>query len=177
MTSEEHIRFDGGYLRVLGTDDIHPGYINGLNDPEVNRYLDAVKQAPQTLQSVQQFVLINNQSANAVLFGIWQDGVPDHVGTVRLHSMDSYHQIASMGICLFDKNCWGLGLGCKAIAACSSWARDTFNLRWIEASAYDSNIASQKAFLKAGYAWAWDVKGKYLLEGKPETVKVFAFTK
>lgn len=176
MTPEDIIRFDDGYLKALTESDIHMGYINGLNDPEINRYLDAVKQSSQTMQSVQQFVGYNNQSANAVLFGIWLDNLSTHVGTVRLHSIDNYHHIANIGICIFDKKCWGLGLGYKAISACSTWARDTFHLRWIEAAAYESNIASQKAFLKAGYQWAWDVKGKYLLDGKAETVKVFAFT-
>jgi hypothetical protein len=37
------LRFEGGLLRVLTPADIHPMYISGLNDPQVNRYLDVVK--------------------------------------------------------------------------------------------------------------------------------------
>ena len=49
-----------------------------------------------------------------------------------------------------------------------------YKLRWIEAGAYEQNIASQRAFLSAGYVWVYDVPEKYLLDGVPVTVKFYA---
>ena len=46
-------------------------------------------------------------------------------------------------------------------------------LRWLEAGVYVENIASQKTFLAAGYEWIYDIPGKYILEGKPTTLKVY----
>lgn len=167
------LEIDGGYLRFLEYRDVHPGYIAGLNNPEVNRYLDSVKHTVQTVRSVVDFVVANSQSESAALFGIWQTDAPNHCGTVRLHGIDRYHKTAKIGICLFDKSSWGKGLGARAVAAVTRWAFDVLGLRWVEAGVYADNIASRKSFLRAGYTWMYDVPGKYLFEGRPATVEVF----
>src|SRR3989304_9790261 len=115
MSPEVVLEFEGGYLRPLKPEDVHPEYVSGLNDPEVNRYLDGVKHATQTEQGVVEFVQYNQQSANALLFGIWQAGDARHCGTVRLHGIERYHKTAHIGVCLFDKSAWGKKLGSKAI--------------------------------------------------------------
>ena len=43
MKFNETIHFDGGFLKNLEVSNIHDGYIDGLNDPHVNFYLDAVR--------------------------------------------------------------------------------------------------------------------------------------
>jgi RimJ/RimL family protein N-acetyltransferase len=174
LSPEISLEFPGGFLRPLGIEDVHPGYVSGLNDPEVNRYLDGVKRTVQTMQSVTEFVRQNQLAGDAVLFGIWQSGAKLHCGTVRLHGIEQYHKTAHIGICLFDRTAWGNKLGAKAAEAVTRWAFETMGLRWIEAGAYSENIASQKTFLAAGYDWIYDVPDKYLLEGKPTRVKVYA---
>ena len=174
MNLEVILEFEGGYLRPLKPEDVHLGYISGLNDPEVNRYLVGAKQTTQTEQSVGDFVKYNQHSSDGLLFGIWQTGDERHCGTVRLHGIEYYHRTAHIGACLFDKSAWGKQLGSKAIMAATRWAFDTLELRWVEAGAYAENIASQKAFLAAGYRWVYDVPDKYIFEGKPMEVKVLA---
>lgn len=174
MSPEVVLEFEGGYLRPLKPEDVHPGYVSGLNDPEVNRYLDVVKRTTQTEQSVVDFIQYNQQSGNAFLFGIWQAGDARHCGTVRLHGIEHHHKTAHIGVCLFDRFAWGKKLGSKAVMAVTQWAFETMRLRWIEAGAYSENIASQKTFLAAGYEWIYDIPDKYMLEGKPTRVKVFA---
>ena len=174
MISEIVLEFGGGYLRPLKLEEVHPGYVSGLNDPEVNRYLVGVKRITQTEQTVTEFVLHNQQADNAVLFGIWLNGVQHHCGTIRLHGIETNHKTAHIGICLFDKSVWRKKLGYKAAETVTRWAFASLKLRWVEAGAYSENIASQKTFLAAGYEWIYDIPGKYILEGKPTTVKVYA---
>jgi len=166
VSPEIILEFEGGHLRPLKPEDVHPGYVSGLNDPEVNRYLDGVKHTRQTTKSVLDFVAANEASDNAVLWGIWQTSSAQHCGTVRIHGIEHYHRTAHIGICLFDKSAWGKKLGSRAVG--------TLNLRWIEAGAYSENIASQKTFLAAGYEWVYDIPDKYILEGIPTRVKVYA---
>lgn len=177
MSPDTILKFEGGYLRPLKITDVHAGYVSGLNDPEVNRYLDGVKHTKQTTQSVLDFVAANEASINSVLWGIWREGSESYCGTVRLHGIEHYHKTAHIGVCLFDKAVWGQHLGKKAISAVTQWAIDVLGLRWVEAGAYVDNVASQRAFLSAGYSWVFDIPGKYMLEGKPTTVKVFAARK
>lgn len=174
MSPDVVLEFEGGYLRPLKPEDVHPGYVSGLNDPDVNRYLDGVKHATQTEQSVIDFIQYNQQSANGLLFGIWQENIDRHCGTIRLHGIEHYHKTAHIGVCLFDKSAWGKRLGSKAVMAVTRWAFESLGLRWIEAGAYSENISSQKAFLAAGYEWIYDIPDKYILEGKPTRVKVYA---
>ena len=174
MSPETVLEFEGGYLRSLKLEDVHSGYVSGLNDPEVNRYLIGVRQTTQTEQSVGEFIKNNQQSSDALLFGIWQTEEARHCGTVRLHGIEHYHKTAHIGVCLFDKSAWGKKLGSKAIMAATRWAFDALELRWVEAGAYAENIASQKAFLTAGYEWLYDVPNKYIFEGKPAAVKIYA---
>lgn len=173
MNWEVVLKFEDGYLRVLRPEDVHIDYISGLNDPEVNRFLDGVNRTMQTAQSVTEFVKQNQQAENSILFGIWVDESKSHCGTVRLHGIENYHQTAHIGICLFDKTIWGKKIGSKAIKAVTQWALDDLKLHWIEAGAYLENVASQKAFLAAGYEWIYDVQGKYILKGKPTIVKIY----
>ena len=100
------LKLKGGYLRPLLPEDVHPGYVSGLNDPEVNRYLE-VRHAIQTTQSVVDFVIANKESDNSVLWGVWQYGSERHCGTARLHSIDYNQMKAYIGVCLFDKTTWG----------------------------------------------------------------------
>ena len=174
MTPDVVLPIKGGFLRPLLERDVHQGYVDGLNDPEVNRYLDGVKASEQSIDSVTDFVKSDRQSSSSVLWGIWPENGDSHVGTVRLHSVEHRHGTAHIGVCVFDKRHWGRGLGVAAIRAVTRWAIDSLGLRWVEAGAYEANIASQRAFLSAGYAWVFDIPGKYILDGAPVTVKVFA---
>jgi [ribosomal protein S5]-alanine N-acetyltransferase len=174
LNPEIVLEFSGGVLRSLKAEDVYPGYVSGLNDPEVNRYLDGVKRSVQTNQSVTEFVRHNQQAADAVLFGIWQPDAKLHCGTVRLHGIEHFHKTAHIGICLFDRTVWGNRLGSNAVATVTRWAFETMGLRWIEAGVYLENTASQKTFLTAGYEWIYDVSNKYLLEGRPTGIKVYA---
>jgi RimJ/RimL family protein N-acetyltransferase len=174
MSPEEILPIDGGFLRSLVEADVHQGYVDGLNDPQVNRYLDGVKASVQTVRSVGDFVIADRLSAGSVLWGIWTHDNTQHVGTVRLHGIERRHGTAHIGICLFDRRYWGRGLGSMAIKAATQWALDVLDLRWIEAGAYEANVASQRSFLTAGYAWVFDIPGKYLFDGVPTTVKVYA---
>lgn len=174
LSPEIVLEFAGGYLRPLKVEDVHPGYVTGLNDPEVNRYLDGVKRSVQTGQSIAEFVQYNRKAADAVLFGIWQAGEKHHCGTVRLHGIEHFHKTAHIGVCLFNRSAWGKKIGTKAVEIATRWAFESLGLRWIEAGAYSENIASQKTFLAAGYDWIYDVPDKYLLGGKPSRIKVYA---
>lgn len=174
MKCDQILEIDRGYLRIVEPADVHLGYVNGLNDPEVNRYLDSVSRTHQTTEGVTAFVSHNLTSTSDYFWGIWLDGGDCFCGTVRVHGIDSYHRVAHIGICIFDRNTWGRKIGVSAIAAVTDWALNVLGLRWVEAGAFESNVASQKAFVAAGYEWVFDIPGKFLLHGKPEVVKVYA---
>lgn len=165
------LNIPGGRLRPLVADDIHAGYVAGLNDPQVNRYLVAVRQQVQTVETVRAFVEANHLSVDGVLFGIWVDGQQRHCGTVRLYQVDRTTGAADVGICIFDRGAWGRSLGATAISAVTAWALDDLGLNTIKAGVYAENIASLTAFIKAGYTVSEDIVDHYELDGRPVVVR------
>ncbi len=167
------LSFDGGHLKPLKVSDIHKQYIDGLNDPKVNFFLDSVKSNNQTYETIRDFVFQNFESSNSVLWGIWLGDSKNHVGTVRIHSIDATHKTACIGICLFDRESWGKGIGASAIKSVTKWAIKTLGLRWIEAGIFSENVISQRTFFSAGYEWIYDIPKKYIHNGQAVDVKIY----
>jgi len=165
------LSISGGCLRPLLPEDVHQGHIAGLNDPEINKYLVSVRARTQTYETVNEFVSTDFLSEDAVLFGIWAKNHQKHCGTVRLHRINRAERTASIGICIFEKEVWGRSIGADAIRAVSRWAFEYLGICAIEAGAYAENIGSWRAFLKAGYVVAEDIRDRYKLEGKSVVVR------
>ena len=170
------IEFPGGYLRPLAPSDVHPAYVEGLNDPEVNRFLVHVRKVRQTADIVTQYVEQNLRASDAVLFGIWMNGDDHHCGTVRVHDLDPEHGPAHIGICIFERRKWRAGVGVSAIRAVSGWACGFLGLAAIEAGVYADNIGSQRAFMSAGYVWRKNVADLFEPGDSAPTVRVYEFS-
>jgi RimJ/RimL family protein N-acetyltransferase len=175
MRSSKTLNFEGGYLRILDANDVHDQYVSGLNNTEINFFLDAVRGIEQTKEGIKNYVTLNADSENSLLWGVWVNEMNEHVGTVRVHGIDFRHRIASIGVCIFNKKAHGRGVGAKAIQIATQWTCENFDLRWVEAGIYAANYASQKSFERAGYEWILDFPGKYLHEGLPADIKIYAY--
>ncbi len=176
MSPDIVLEFSNGFVRPLKIADVHPGYILGLNDPDVNRYLE-VRHTLQNWNTVTDFVQINESRDDALLFGVWQTGADKHCGTVRLHGINYIQGTVHIGVCLFDKSAWGKKLGLSAVSIVTQWVFKTLNIKKIEAGVYLENDASRKTFLEAGYKWINDIPDKFYLDGKPTVVKIFVAQK
>lgn len=137
----------GGMMRLLHPDDVDEGYVAGLNDPDVHRYMVAPRQQRQTLELVQAYVAMNLRADDAILFGLF---VKERLrGTLRLHDITEHG--ATMGIALFDKSIWGQGWGGRMIRAACDFAFSGLGLAHIHAGIEPENIASRRVFSKAGF--------------------------
>ena len=145
---------DGAHLRPLLAADVTQAYVDGLNDPEVHRYMEAPRKQWQTLEGVRAYVAANAADAHAILFGLYAGEILR--GTVRLHDVDFGRGTATIGIALFDRRIWGQGLGSAAIAAVARYASDNLGLTRLEAGIITANRGSIQTFEKAGFRRAQD---------------------
>lgn len=136
-----------GYLSPLHESDVTQAYVDGLNDPEVNCFLMGPRSQRQTMASVQAFVRWNRESEDGVLLGLYVDGVLR--GTTRLHGASTSE--INLGLALFDKSVWGQGWGRLMITEATRYALNEIGVTRVIAGIEVDNIASQKAFLAAGY--------------------------
>ena len=150
------------YLRPLKIGDITVEYINGLNDPEVNRYLVDVRRTLQTRKSVRKFIISNIETLSSILFGIFiKDDPRPFVGTLRVSEINFFHYSASIGICLFAKHAWKKGYALKALKMAKDYLFKDLGLHYLEAGVYAKNKSSINLFTKAVFSGSYRVKNKF----------------
>lgn len=150
------------YIRPLLISDITEEYINGLNNPEVNKYLLNVRLERQTRELVEKYVILNLESEKDILFGIFIKNNPEPlVGTVRVSGIDIFHYSASIGVCLFAKRSWKKGYALQAIELVKNYLFNALRLHYLEAGVYEMNKNSINLFLKAGFNENYRVRSKF----------------
>lgn len=149
-------------LKPIGVDDITDEYINGLNDPQINRYLVNVRGCVQTRKTVTDYVKSNFEDPSSILFGIFIEDDPiSFVGTVRISGISFFHFFADIGVCLFVKEAWKKGYGVESVSLVKDYAFNVLGLHYIEAGAYAENRNSINLFKRAGFSERYRIKNKY----------------
>jgi [ribosomal protein S5]-alanine N-acetyltransferase len=153
--------------RVLEPGDVSQRYIDWLNDPEVNRYLESRFQV-HTLETTRAFVAAQLADPSVLLLGIHSLELGRHVGNIKLGPIQRPHGLAEVGIMIGDRGAWGLGIASEAISAIAEIARHELGLRKLTAGCYRSNGASGRAFVKAGFQVEGVRPRHFLLDGSEE---------
>ncbi len=150
------------YLRPLRIEDITNEYIDGLNDPEVNKYLVNVRQIVQTYSTVEKYVQFNMQDPHAILFGIFFKYNPKPlIGTVHVSHIDFFHFMAVIGICLFSKRIWNKGYAINALNTVKEYLFGAIGLHYLEGGVYAENTNSIKIFTRAGFSEMYRLNNKF----------------
>jgi RimJ/RimL family protein N-acetyltransferase len=140
---------DYAYLRPVLHPDISEAYVNGLNDPVVNKFLGQSRLSRQTIESVRAYVEANEKDPHGVLFGMFIDGALR--GTVRLHDVREDAKTAIIGVLVFDKDYWRQGWASRAIGAVVDFATRELGIGKFQAGMVAENTASRKTFLSLGF--------------------------
>lgn len=138
------------YLRLLTSDDASQDYLNWLNDDLTTQFLEC-KINKYTLEDLKEYIIKINNGTNNFLFGIFTKEKNEHIGNIKIGSINHTHKFADIGLIIGNKNAWGKGYGTEAIIQVTNFAKDNLNLNKLIAGIYENNIASLKAFIKAGY--------------------------
>lgn len=153
------------YLKTLHIEDISKEYINGLNDEEVNRYLE-VRFQHQSHATVNDFVTANLNSEDSLLMGIYINETDHFIGTIRLSHISFTSARSNLGICIFAKEYWGQGFGLEALERAGEFVFSEMGMQYIYAGVYEENISSVSMFEKAGYELHERVSDTYKLNGQ-----------
>jgi len=151
--------------RILSEDDVTQNYVDWLNDPKVNRYLET-RHTHQTKKNCLSYVAEMITSPTNYLFGIYLRETGKHIGNTKLGFINPYHHRAELSLFIGEKNCWGKGFATETIKTITSWGLNDLKLEKIEAGCYDTNIGSLRAFLKAGYQVEGYLRKNISLDGQ-----------
>lgn len=160
-------------IRTLKPGDANSKYVKGLNDPDVNKFLDAVRKRHQTLATVKDFIQSNLKSKYSLLLGVFLDNSNELIGTIRLHDITFDHFLCYLGICFFRKKYWGRGYASEALREVVDFAFLKMKLNYIESGVYIGNNSSIKLFKKVGFTERTIYKNVYVHENKFRDVIIF----
>lgn len=135
-------------LAPLEPDHVSAEYQAWLEDPEVARYTEI--SGSQSLDSIRGYVEATLNSPTAAIWRILVDGTR-HVGNIRLSNVRKPHGRAEVALIVGARDCWGRGVGSRAIDLVCRYAFDVLGLNKLTAGMVCANVGSYRAFEKAGF--------------------------
>ena len=151
------------YLRRLTENDVSEAYVRWMHDPDINQYLES-RFYVQTIESTKAFIRsVTND--NNYQFGIFIKETDQHIGNIKIGSINHFHKYADIGFLIGEKEYWGKGIASEAIKLATDFAFNTLGLHKLWGGAYAPNVGSMKAFLKNEYVEEGVKKSQYLCNG------------
>jgi len=157
------------YLRPLDRADINETYLSWLNDPEVNRFLEAGL-STHTLSSLEQYYEQVAGSADTRFMAVVEENTDLHIGNVKLEPINWTHRTAVFGIMIGNKSKWGKGYGTEATRLAVEYAFGDLDLRKVSLGVMVKNVAAIKTYQRLGFVTEGTKRQEVLLEGKFEDV-------
>jgi RimJ/RimL family protein N-acetyltransferase len=161
-------------LFVLEPSHVTSQYVDWLNDPAINRFLES-RFGVHTMESTRTYVAAILESPDNLFLGIRyrpanRGGRSSHVGNIKLGPINRQHLTGDIGLMIGDRTAWGKGVATASIRLLCDIARSSLRLRKVTAGCYASHIGSRRAFEKAGFVVEGTRRDQYLLDGHPEDV-------
>jgi len=153
-------------LRMLSAEDATARYLSWLSDIEVTRHLEVRFSPPSTLENLARFIVATNNSGDTLMLGMFLRRDWRHIGNIKLGPINPHHGTAEIGLLIGDRDQWGKGYACEAIALLTDHAFAGLSLAKLTAGCYADNEGSRRAFLKAGYIQEGRRVAQWLVDGK-----------
>lgn len=137
-------------LRQIEMKDCMDHYVEWLNDPEVNQYLET-KWVRQDMESIEAFVKSQRENNHSVLFAIISREENSHIGNIKIGPIHEHYRHADISYFIGDKQFWNKGIATEAIKLVCEFGFEELRLHRIEAGAYAAAVGSWKALEKNGF--------------------------
>ncbi len=152
-------------LRSLDASYAGGAYADWMSDGDVTRYLE-VRFSPPGAEALAAFIARMNASSDNLLLGLFPRRDPQrHIGNIKLGPIDRRHAAAAIGILIGAKDFWGQGLAGQAVIAVADHGFAALGLERVEAGFYAPNVASQRAFSRAGFVEEGRLRGARVCDG------------
>ena len=165
MVKKYPIEGNNIYLDEMKFSFIGKTYLSWMNDKTVNQFLESSFQRWTIIKLKQYISEITIDLHNLFLAIVLKNG-NKHIGNIKIGPINTFHKFADLGLVIGDKSEWGKGYGTEAINLATDYAFQKLKLHKMSAGVYANNIASYKAFIKAGYAKIGIMKKHRLYKGK-----------
>lgn len=139
------------FLRILSPEDVDERYLRWMRDDTVVQYLES-RWRSYSQEELKEYVRASNISERDALLGIFLMETKEHIGNIKIGSINQIHRFADVGLLIGEKSARGKGYGTEAIVLACRYAFDELNLNKIVAGIYAVAEGSYRAFKKAGFS-------------------------
>lgn len=155
------------FLRKIQLIDIDDVFMEWFADEELMKYYT------NSRKEISKKNIIDNiedgeKNANCFTYGIFFKGANICIGTIKIGTINWVHKISDLVVLIGNRNYHGMGLAVEAIKLGNELCFEQYDLRKLFGGMYASNLASIKAYTKAGWVIEGQLKGHYLNEGVAE---------
>jgi RimJ/RimL family protein N-acetyltransferase len=137
-------------LRLITLEDCNERYLQWLQDPAVNQFLET-RWMCQTMETIRAFVAQMVADPSSYLFGIFVQGGSGHVGNIKVGPINPHHAYADISYFIGETSVRGKGYAADAIFIVTRWAFERRKLHRLQAGVYASNVASARSLERVGY--------------------------
>lgn len=162
------------YLRNLNITDINNTYLEMINDPINNQYLESQK--THTLESLKLYYNKIKNSKDSKFFAIIEKKSKIHIGNAKIGPIDNFHKRTSFGR-LIHKNYHNKGYGSEVTLILIKYIFEILKLEKIIEFNIAENIGSYKSNIKAGLLEEGKLKKYVYNRKKHRDVYVMGLTK
>jgi len=92
----------------------------------------------------------------------------EKIGNIKIGPIDQKNKTSDLVCLVGNRKYLGKGIASKAIGLANKIAFEKFDIRRLHGGMYESNIASIKAYTRAGWYIEATLKGYYWVNSKPE---------
>lgn len=150
MTTDKVLHGKDIFLRQIELSDCTEKYVDWLNDPEVNQYLET-KWAVQDMESIRRFVQEQRENQHSYLLAIVRASSYEHIGNIKIGPIHPHYHHADISYFIGEKQYWGRGYTTEAIRLICEFGFRELGLNRIEAGAYELAAGSWRALEKNGF--------------------------
>jgi ribosomal-protein-alanine N-acetyltransferase len=154
------------HLKSLSLEDSFQSYFEWFSDQDVMRFLEVRFNPPASIFELENFVTSINESEHSIMAGIFLNNTNDHIGNVKIGSIDKNHSTANIGYLIGERSAWGKGYASQAIRLVVGYAFSDLNLIKVTAGCSQGNEGSLKALLKAGFTQEGFLASQLIMDGQ-----------
>jgi len=137
-------------------------YIDWLNDPEINRFLEA-RFVDNNYQSVLAYVRSFYGDTEKYMWGIYPAREEEPIGTITLSLVNRNHGSGTIGLLIGEKQYWGTGASTEALEMLAECTFGTLGLRRLHAETCSLNYGINFTFKKLGFTFEGTMRKSHLL--------------
>ena len=150
--------------KLIPNKHVSKNYVKWMNDPAINNFLEQ-RFIRHTKAKIKKYIINSNKKKNEYLFGIFLKKTNQHIGNIKLGSINYFHKTAIISYFIGEKKLWGKNYATLAIKKILTFAKIK-KIKKVQAMFYKINKRSESVLKKNNFRFEGEFKSQYIFKNK-----------